>query len=73
VTYIPKYQIEVRPLTPEEGGGYLAWVPDLPGCMSDGNTPSEAVANAQQAIIEWIEEANRLGEPIPEPMRVMTA
>jgi predicted RNase H-like HicB family nuclease len=41
--------------------------------MSDGNTPIEAVANAQQAIIEWIEEANRLGEPIPEPMRVMTA
>jgi antitoxin HicB len=63
------YHIEVRPLTPEEGGGYLAWVPDLPGCASDGATPGEAIANASLAIEEWIAEAGTLGRPIPVPSR----
>jgi len=73
VTYIPAYRIEIRPLPADEGGGYLAWVPDLPGCMSDGDTAAEAVQNAQQAILEWIEEAERLGRRIPEPSQVVTA
>lgn len=64
---IPDYQIEVRPLSERDGGGYLAWVPDLPGCMSDGETATEAVTNVQQAITEWIEEAERLHLKIPEP------
>jgi hypothetical protein len=37
------YEIRVKPLPPDEGGGFLAWVPDLPGCMSDGRTPIEAI------------------------------
>jgi antitoxin HicB len=73
VTYIPEYQIELRPLAPSEGSGYLAWVPDLPGCASDGQTPAEALANVQEAILEWIEEAERLGELVPAPSRVMFA
>ena len=73
MTPIPEYHIEVRPLARSEGGGYLAWVPDLPGCMSDGETPTEAVAHVQEAIREWIEEAERLGEPIPAPSQVMSA
>jgi antitoxin HicB len=74
VTYIiPAYQIEVRPLPPSEGGGYLAWVPDLPGCMSDGETPAEALANVQEAIVEWIDEAEREGEIIPTPSYAMFA
>ena len=32
------YEIKVKQLPPEDGGGFLAWVPDLPGCMSDGDT-----------------------------------
>ena len=70
---IPTYRIEVRPLTQNDGGGYLAWVPDLLGCMSDGESAAEAVQNAKQAIVEWIEEAERLGHKIPEPSQAATA
>jgi antitoxin HicB len=61
------YHIQVDPLPPDEGGGFVAWVPDLPGCMSDGATPAEAIANATKAIDEWIEEAVRLRRAIPAP------
>ena len=47
--------------------GYGAYAPDLPGCMSDGETPQEAVSNAQDAIATWIEAARVLGHSIPEP------
>ena len=53
--------------------GYLAWVPDLPGCMSDGATRAEAIANVRQAISEWIEEAERLGRRIPQPTHALFA
>ena len=42
-------------------------VPDLPGCMSDGETPEEAIANVQDAIAAWIEAAHDLGRPVPGP------
>jgi predicted RNase H-like HicB family nuclease len=41
--------------------------------MSDGETVAEAVQNAKEAIAEWIEEAERLGQKIPRPSRVATA
>jgi predicted RNase H-like HicB family nuclease len=37
------------------------------GCMADGQTYAEAVANAEVVIDEWIETARKLGQPIPEP------
>lgn len=46
---------------------YIVSVPDLPGCMADGETPEEAVENAQVIIAEWIETAQMLGRKIPEP------
>ena len=46
---------------------FLVEVPELPGCMADGATYEEAVANAQIVITEWIETAHALGRPIPEP------
>jgi predicted RNase H-like HicB family nuclease len=67
------YEIRVKPLPPDEGGGFLAWVPDLPGCMSDGHTPGEAIENASAAINEWIEEALRLDRAIPAPTRKQAA
>jgi antitoxin HicB len=67
------YHIEVKPLPADEGGGFLAWVPDLPGCASDGATQSEAINNAAGAIDEWIEEAQRLGRAIPAPTRKQAA
>jgi antitoxin HicB len=46
----------------------LAIAPDLPGCMSDGATPEEAVSNIQDAIA-WIEAARDLGHAVPQPSR----
>ncbi len=63
------YPLLVEPLPAEEGGGFVAIVPDLPGCMSDGETPQEAVANVQDAILAWIEAARDLGHPVPAPSR----
>lgn len=63
------YAVTVRPLPAADGGGFIAYVLDLPGCTSDGETPQEALANAQDAITCWIEAANELGRPIPPPTR----
>lgn len=63
------YPIVIEPLAPEDGGGFVAIVPDLPGCMSDGETPVEAVTNVQDAIVQWIETARDLGHKVPEPSR----
>jgi predicted RNase H-like HicB family nuclease len=65
----PSYPFIVEPLTAEEGGGFVAIVPDLPGCMSDGETPEEAVRNVADAIAAWIEEAEAIGRPVPQPRR----
>ena len=46
---------------------YLVEVPELAGCMADGATYQEAVKNAEQVIIEWLETAKELGRYIPEP------
>ena len=46
---------------------FIVEVPELPGCMADGGSYEEAVANAQTVIAEWIETARSLGRPIPEP------
>ena len=51
------YAVLVKPLPKEDGGGYVALVPDLPGCMSDGDTMHEAIENVQGAIESWMEEA----------------
>jgi len=64
-----QYPIVVEPLPAEEGGGFLATVPDLPGCMSDGETPEQAVSNIQDAIAAWIEAARDLGHAVPKPSR----
>ena len=51
----------------EEDQAYIVSVPELPGCMADGKTPTEAVENAETIIQEWIETALEDGEEIPEP------
>jgi predicted RNase H-like HicB family nuclease len=50
-----------------EDGCFIVEVPELPGCMADGKTYGEAVANAQGVISEWLETAQELGREIPEP------
>lgn len=61
------YPIVVNRLSDEDGGGYLAHFPDLMGCMSDGETPEEAVSNALLAFDEWMDAAKTRNVPIPQP------
>ena len=51
----------------EEDQAFIAEVPELPGCASDGSTRQEALANAETVITEWLETARELGRAIPEP------
>lgn len=46
---------------------FIVEVPELAGCMADGQTTSEALENAEIIIDEWIETAQELGREIPEP------
>jgi antitoxin HicB len=64
-----EYPLLLEPLSREDGGGFVAIVPDLPGCMSDGETPEEAIANVKDAIAVWIEAAREMGRPVPTPSR----
>jgi predicted RNase H-like HicB family nuclease len=52
----------------EHDGTYLARVSELPGCLADGQTPQEAIANLVVIAEEWIEVAKEEGREIPEPM-----
>lgn len=51
----------------KEDDAFIVEVPELPGCMADGATYEEAVANAQTTIREWLETAEAIGRPIPQP------
>jgi predicted RNase H-like HicB family nuclease len=64
---VPKY--EIRIYWSAEDNVFLAEVPDLPGCMTHGSTPTEAAANAVEAIGLWIDVAREDGMEIPEPTR----
>jgi predicted RNase H-like HicB family nuclease len=62
-----EYAVRIERLADIDGGGYLATVPDLPGCMSDGETPEEALKNVQEAIESWITAAKEWNEEVPKP------
>ena len=63
------YRFVVRPLTEEDGGGYLIEFPDLPGCLSDGETIEEAILNGIDAMRGWIKVMRAEGHPVPAPVR----
>lgn len=60
-----KYEIIIYWSKDDEA--FIAEVPELPGCMADGSTHQEALANAETIIDEWIETATEIGRTIPEP------
>ena len=51
----------------DEDKAFVAEVPELPGCMADGKTHQEALANAERVIDEWITTAKELGRTVPQP------
>jgi predicted RNase H-like HicB family nuclease len=51
----------------EDDKSFIAEVPELAGCMADGQTYIEAVQNAEIVINEWVETAKQLGRPVPQP------
>jgi antitoxin HicB len=59
------YDIVIVKLSEKDGGGFLGYVPDLPGCMSDGETRMEALVNTELAIKEWVDAAKKVKKPIP--------
>jgi antitoxin HicB len=62
-----KYPVNIRPLSEEEGGGFLAEYPDLPGCMADGETIEQALREGEDAVKAWLATAKAEGAKIPEP------
>lgn len=67
MTTIAGYPCTVRHLTADEGGGFLISFPDLPGCMSDGDTMAEAKKNAASAVAGYLASCKKHNDPIPEP------
>lgn len=61
------YPFTIRHLSVEDGGGYFIEFPDLPGCMSDGETIDEAIKNGSDAVACWIAAAEESGRRIPKP------
>jgi predicted RNase H-like HicB family nuclease len=66
----PRYEIILYWSDDDEA--FIAEVPELPGCAADGQSYEEAVHNVRVVIEEWIETANSLGRPIPEPKGRLT-
>ncbi len=60
-----KYRVLVEP---DEDGVFVAEVPSLPGCVSQGRTRAEALTNVREAITVYLESLEAHGEPVPPPI-----
>lgn len=67
VAMVDRYPFTMRPLSAEDGGGYLIEYPDLPGCHSDGETPEEAVMNGRDAVRSYLLSCKKHGDAVPKP------
>jgi antitoxin HicB len=70
---LDSYRFTVRQLSKEEGGGYLLEYPDIPGCMSDGDSIEEAIANGREALRDCIQVFKESGREVPKPAAVEPA
>lgn len=61
------YAQVVSPLSADDGGGFLFTMPDLPGCLSDGETPLQAIANGRDAFAAWVSATVDAGRAVPAP------
>jgi antitoxin HicB len=62
-----EYSFVIRPLSKEEGSGYLIEYPDLPGRIADGKTPEEAIANGRDAVKSYLFSCRKNGGKVPTP------
>lgn len=62
------YPFTVVSLPKSEGGGYLIEFPDLPGCVSDGDTLEETLINGQEALTCWLAAVKEAGKEVPKPI-----
>jgi antitoxin HicB len=63
---LESYPFTIRPLSREDGGGFLIEYPDIPGCMSDGETPRAAILNGRDALKSALRTLRGFGDPIPK-------
>ena len=64
------YPFEIRPLSAEEGGGFLISYPDFSDCLSDGETVEEALTNGKDALRATIATLKAKELPIPAPNKI---
>lgn len=64
---VHSYPFTIRPLSEADGGGFAIEYPDLPGCISDGATPEEALRHGADAVKAYLLDCEKHGDPIPEP------
>lgn len=62
-----QYPFEIRPLSAEDGGGFLIFFTDFSECLSDGETVEEAIQNGLDALEETIAALESMNLPVPEP------
>jgi predicted RNase H-like HicB family nuclease len=60
-----KYRVTIEQ---DEDGTYVAGVPSLPGCISQGSTREDALHNVREAIEAYLESLRKHGEPVPPPI-----
>jgi predicted RNase H-like HicB family nuclease len=61
------YKYEIIVYWSEEDASYIVEVPELPGCMANGENYQDALRNIEIVISEWIDTAKKLGREIPQP------
>lgn len=64
---IDSYPFTIRPLAEADGGGFAIEYPDLPGCISDGETPEEALKYGSDAVKAYILNCMKHGDAVPKP------
>ena len=64
---IHSYPFTIRPLSESEGNGFAIEYLDLPGCISDGETPEEALRQGSDAVKAYLLNCMKHGDPVPKP------
>ena len=64
---IQSYPFTIRPLSAADGGGFAIEYPDLPGCISNGETPEEAFKQGSDAVKAYLMNCVKHGDAVPNP------